>query len=117
MAQANEQKPTKQEQVIFYAPHNREMAIYANEIQMEERYPDGRLKKPPKCITFVNHFFNTSDATEITFLKNHAEFKNGRMTVIAPEAMSGILEHHSKVYGRSQEELKDEIKYTVASDS
>mgnify|MGYP001559593531 CR=1 FL=1 len=100
---------TQTKRTVFYAPFNREMVLYANDLQAEERYPDGRLKMPPKSIQFVNNFYQTSDKKEIDWLKNHSEFKNGRISIIAEDAMSDILGHQAKKYGMSEEQLKDEL--------
>lgn len=54
---------------IFYAPHNANLAIGADDIQPEVRSTDGRILQQSHIIQFASHFFTPGQTPRISAKK------------------------------------------------
>ena len=74
-------------EVIFFAPHNRNLRIGADEIQEEVRLGNGVITKPSYDILFQEHFKVTDDLKVQKAIRRSDSFKKGRVLELTEAQM------------------------------
>lgn len=75
---------------IYYAPYNAGYMLGADKIDPEEVYPNGKVRRRSRVISFRDHLYKTDRKTEQEYIENSDDFRLKRVVLITDEEVGKL---------------------------